>query len=118
MKTVRRLEHLSYEESLREFRLFSLQKRRVQGGLIVAFQYLKEPYKKDRERLFARVCSDRTRGNGFKVKKGRFRLQMREKFFAVRVVRHRNRLPRGVVDAPSLEVFKVRLDDIWSNLIY
>ena len=77
---IRRLEHLSYEERLRELGLLSLEKRRLWGDLIAAFQYLKGAY-------------------------------------TVRVVRHWNRLPREVVDARSLEVFKARLDGALSNLI-
>ncbi|KFR09177.1 hypothetical protein Y956_11847, partial [Nipponia nippon] len=55
--------------------------------------------------------------NGFKLKEGRFRLDIRKTFFTMRVVKHWNRLPRAVVDAPSLETFKARLDGALSNLI-
>ena len=64
-----------------------------------------------------RACSNRTRANFFKLKEDRFRLGIRKKFFTVGVVRHWNRLPREVVTAPSLEVFKARLDGTLSNPI-
>jgi len=97
--------------------LFSLEKRRLWGHPIAASQYLNGAYKKAGEGLFTRACSDRTRVNGFKLKEGRFRLDIRKKSFTTRVVRHSNRLPREAVDVPSLEVFKDRLDGALSSLI-
>ncbi|KAK4824984.1 hypothetical protein QYF61_022510 [Mycteria americana] len=111
-KMIRGMECLSCEEKLRELGLLSLEKRRLQRHLIAAFQYLKGAYKKDGDRLFSRACCSRTRGNGFKLKEGRFRVDRRKKFFTMRVVKHWNRLPREVVDAPSLETFKVRPNHI------
>ncbi|GAB0209396.1 hypothetical protein GRJ2_003405300 [Grus japonensis] len=117
MKLIGGLEHLSYEDRLRGLGLFSLEKRRLWGDLIVAYQYLKGASRKAGEGLFIRECSDRTRGHGLKLKEGRFRLDIGKKFFTVRVVRHWNRLPREVVEAPSLEVFKTRLDEALGNVV-
>ncbi|KFV19218.1 hypothetical protein N340_00882, partial [Tauraco erythrolophus] len=55
--------------------------------------------------------------NGFKLKEGRFKLDIRKKLFTVRVVKHWNRLPREAAAAPSLEMFKARLDKALGNLV-
>jgi len=158
------MEHLSCKERRRELELFSLKKRRLRGHLIAAFRYLKGAYTKAGEGLFSRACSDRTRGNSFKLEEGifrlditknfftvrgdnitlynnlkggcsemgvgsfcqvtsdrtrgnrlklhqgRFRLDIKKNFFADRVVKHWNRLPRDVMESPSLEVLKKRVD--------
>ena len=84
----------------------------------MAFQNLKGAYKQEGEWLFTKVDSDRTTGNGFKLRKGKFRLDIRRKFFTQRVVTHWNRLPKEAVDAPSLEAFKARLDVALSSLVW
>ena len=112
-KMIRGLEHLSFDERLRELGLFSLGKRRLRGDLFVAFHYLKGAYKQEGEWLFTRVDSDRTRGNGFKLGQGRFRLDIRRKFFTQRVVTHWNRMPKEV----ALEAFKARLDVTLGSLV-
>lgn len=64
-----------------------LERKRLCGDLTAAFQYLKEAYREAREEYFVRICSDRTRGNRYKVKEEKFRLDIMKKFFTVRGVR-------------------------------
>ncbi|PKU27955.1 hypothetical protein llap_21741 [Limosa lapponica baueri] len=116
-KMIRGLEHLCSKDRLRELGLFSLEKRRLRGDFRAAFQYLRGAYRRAGESLFTKGCSDRTRGNGFKLEKSRFRLDLRNKFFTMRVVEHWNRLPREVVEAPSLQILKVRLEEALGNLV-
>jgi len=73
---------------------------------------------KDGENIFSGACYHRSRSNGFKLREGRFRLDIRKKFFIPRVVKPWPRLPREVVDAPSLETFKARLDGALSSLVW
>jgi len=112
------LEHLSYAERLRNLGLFSLEKRMLWEDVIEAFQYLMGAKKKDGDKLFSRACHDRRKCNGSKLKEGRFRLDIRKKFFTVRVVKPWNGLPRDAVKALSLEAFKVKLNWALSNMIF
>ncbi|KGL80879.1 hypothetical protein N309_05168, partial [Tinamus guttatus] len=111
-RMIRGLEHLPYEERLRELGLFSLEKRRLRGNLISINKYLKRESEEDGTGLFSLVATDRTRGNSQKLKHQKFHRNLRKNFLTVRVTGHWNRLPGEVVESPSLEIFKTRLDAV------
>ena len=114
---IRGLQHLPYKDRLRELGLFSLEKRRLQGDLIAAFQDLKGAYKQEGSQLFTRGDNSRTRGNGLKLKEDRLRLDVRGKLLTERVVRCWNSCPERLwMPHPSLEVFKARLDGALGSL--
>jgi len=97
--------------------VWQLKKRRLKMDLINAYKYLKGGCQEDGVRLLSVVPSNRTRGNGHKLKYRKFHLNMR-KNFTWWVTEHWNRLPRGVLESPSLEIFKTCLDAILCNLLY
>jgi len=113
IKRNRGLEQLSCEERLRELGLFSLEKAER-----VPYKYLKRGCQEDGARLFSAVRSDRTRGNRHKLKQRKSQLNTGKNFFTLRVTEHWNRLPREVVESPSLQLLKTHLDKVLCSLLW
>lgn len=114
---LRGLEHLLYEERLRDLGQFSLEKRRLRGGLNNAYKQLMDESQVYGARLFSVVPGNRTRGSGHKLQHRKFRTKMRKNCFTVGVTERWSGLPGEVVDLPPLERLKPHLDACLCDLL-
>ncbi|KAK4832569.1 hypothetical protein QYF61_024187 [Mycteria americana] len=106
---IKGLEHLEhYDKKLRDLELPNLEKRRLRGDLITPVPMLDNPFM---------VPRDRTRGDVHKLKHRRYCLNIRKHLFTVRVTKHWHRLPKEVVECPTLETFKRHLDMVLDSLL-
>ncbi|KAF7248244.1 LINE-1 retrotransposable element ORF2 protein [Varanus komodoensis] len=104
------LQGMPYEARLRELGLFSLEKRRLRGDMLATYRYVRRRHMEMGRDLFFPAEEGRTRSNGAKLREPRFHLDARKHFLTVRTPRVWNGLPREVIEAPSMQVFKDRLD--------
>ncbi|KAK4824002.1 hypothetical protein QYF61_009127 [Mycteria americana] len=116
-KLVKGLEGMSCEEWLRTLGLSSLEKRRLRGNLTALYRFLRRRSGEGGADLLSLVFSDIMRENDSKLHQGRFRLDIRKHFFTERVVKHWNKLPREMVNVPSLSVFRRHLDNTLNNML-
>ena len=100
------LESMTYGERLRELGMCSLQQRRAREDIIAVFNYVKGNHVEEGANLLTAALESRTRSHGFKLREKRFHFNSRKPFLTVRAVRRWNKLPRRVVESPSLEVFR------------
>lgn len=109
---------MSSEEELRTLGLSSLDPRRLKGDLIAPCSFLRRGHGEGGAELYFLLSSDRTRGSSSELCQGRFAPDIWKHFSSNRMVRHGNRVPREVIDAPSLLVFKRHLDGALNKILY
>ncbi len=110
------MRHLPYEERLQRLGLHSLQRRRLRDDRITVFKIFKGLLDIDPNLLLLPPARSGLRGHPFKVLQGASRLRSRGSAFSVRVVKYWNKLPASVVTVPSVNVFKKRLEEVWTEV--
>ena len=111
------LRKFGYEDRLRFLGLTTLEQRRIRGDLIEAYKILTGKEKVDAGQFFQLADTGyNLRGHSFKLAIARSHTEVRRHFFSQRVIRNWNNLPQKVIDAPTVNVFKNRLDKHWKDM--
>ena len=116
-KLLEDLEGMSCEGWLRTLGFSSVEKRRLRCDLIALCGFLRRECGEGGAEVFSLGSSARTCGNGSELPQGRFRLDIRKHFFTESTVKRWNRVPRDLIDAPSLSVFKRHLGTAFNNIL-
>ncbi len=115
-RMVKGMRELSYEERLRRLDLFSLERRRLRGDLIVAFNIFQGCLDFPHAQFFEAPAERNLRGHDFKIRHRSFRLLRRKAAYSIRLPGPWNSLPEHIVNASSLGTFKRSLDVAWPSL--
>ncbi len=110
------MRYLPYEERLQGLGLHSLKRRRIWADLITAFKIFKGLLDIDPYLFFLPPARRGLRGHPLKVLQGASHCRKRGSALSVRVVKYWNKLPASVVTAPSVNVFKKRLEKVWTEV--
>ncbi len=116
-RLVRGLRYMPYEERLRQLNLFSLERRRLRGDIMLAFKMFKGEADLNPSDFFLRPARAGLRGHTYRLLQGPSRLRRRSGAFSARVVNYWNRLPAPLVLSPSVSIFKKQLDRQWPETI-
>ena len=117
-KMVSEIRELSYEDRLRTLKLPSMEYRRKRGDMIQCFKVMNGLVRIKAEELFTPIPSNNTRGHGQRVLRTKAHKATRMKSFSQRTIKSWNSLPSEVINSPSVNVFKNRLDEAWESKIY
>ena len=117
-KLIPELYDMPYEHRLRELKLPSMEYRRKRGDMIQCFKVMNGLVRLDANELFTPIPTGKTRGHDQGVLLHRASKSVRAKSFSQRTIRSWNSLPKTVIDAPSVNVFKNRLDNAWKDKWY
>ncbi len=115
-RMVKGMRELPYEDRLRRLNIFSLERRRLRGDLILAFNLFHGRLDLPRAECFEAPTGRDLRGHDFKLRHRSFRLLRRKAAFSVRLPISWNKLPMVIVNSPTLDTFKRLLDSAWFSL--